>query len=148
MAIAMLMLFSTLHLSLGFLTLLISHITLCVPFVAVVINSRLSTLDKNLYEAARDLGASERVIIYRIILPLVKSAILSAWLLSFSLSFDDIIISYFVTGPTYTILPLSIFSMVRLGVKPEVNALCTLVFGITFFLILMAYRLLPQNNRR
>jgi len=138
MGISLLILFSTLKMSLGFWTLLLSHITFCIPFVIVTVYSRLTSIDKNIFEAAKDLGAPEGMIFRKILIPLIWPAILAGWLLSFTLSLDDVMISFFVTGPEFEILPLKIFSMVRLGVKPEVNALCTVMFVITLLLVLIA----------
>src|SRR6185437_5478793 len=129
--ISLLILFSALKMPLGFWSLLLSHITFCIPFVTVTVYSRLTEHDKNLVEAAKDLGATESIIFTRILVPLLWPAIISGWLLSFTLSMDDVIISFFVTGPEFDVLPLKIFSMVRVGVKPEVNALCSIMFAIT-----------------
>lgn len=136
MGISLLILFSTLKVSLGFWTLLISHITFCMPFVAVTVYSRMSGFDKNIFEAARDLGAMDFTVFTKIIIPMLWPAILAGWLLSFTLSLDDVIISYFVTGPTFQILPLQIYSMVRLGVNPEINALCSVMFALTLILVI------------
>lgn len=136
MGISLIILFSTLEVSLGFWTLLISHITFCLPFVAVTVYSRIMGLDKNIFEAARDLGASDFTIFVRVIVPLLWPAILVGWLLSFTLSLDDVIISFFVTGPEFNILPLQIFSMVRLGVNPEINALCSIMFAVTLLIVI------------
>lgn len=140
MAISLLLLYSFLEISLGFWSLLFAHITLCIPFVAVTIYSRITTLDTTLFEAALDLGATEPTVFRKIIIPLLLPAIVSGWLLSFTLSFDDVIISYFVSGATFNILPLKIFSMVRLGVKPEVNALCTLLLAFTLIVVITSYQ--------
>lgn len=125
MAISLLALFLVLGAQLGFFTLFIAHITFCLPFVVVSVYSRLSGFDVKMLEAAKDLGASEWIILKKIILPLAKPAVAAGWLLSFTLSLDDVIISSFVTGPTYEILPLKIYSMVKVGISPEVNALAT-----------------------
>jgi spermidine/putrescine transport system permease protein len=138
MGISLLILFSTLKITLGFWTLLLSHITFCMPFVAVTVYSRVIGLDKNIFEAAKDLGATDFTVFARVIIPLLWPAILVGWLLSFTLSLDDVIISFFVTGPNFNILPLQIYSMVRLGVKPEVNALCSVMFGLTLLIVLMS----------
>lgn len=138
MGISLLILYSTMKISLGFLTLLFAHITFCIPFVAVTVYSRMTGFDKNIFEAARDLGARDFTIFYRVIIPLLWPAILAGWLLSFTLSLDDVIISYFVTGPDFQILPLQIFSMVRLGVTPEVNALCSVMFNITLLIVIIS----------
>ncbi len=147
MAISLLILFSALKINLGFWTLLLSHITFCLPFVAVTVYGRLIGFDKNIFEAARDLGAHDFTIFRKIIVPLLWPAIIAGWLLSFTLSLDDVIISFFVTGPEYNILPLQIFSMVRLGVKPEINALCTVLFVITLFIVCVSQLALSKNKR-
>jgi spermidine/putrescine transport system permease protein len=134
MGISLLILFSVMKLPLGFWSLLLAHISFCVPFVCVTVTSRLVTLDKHLFEAGKDLGASEWQLYTRILIPLLAPALISAWLLSFTLSIDDVIISYFVSGPEFQILPLTIFSMVKVGVNPEINALCTILFLVTLIL--------------
>lgn len=146
MGISLLILYSTMKISLGFLTLLFAHITFCIPFVAVTVYSRITGLDKNIFEAARDLGARDFTIFLRVIIPLLWPAILAGWLLSFTLSLDDVIISYFVTGPDFQILPLQIFSMVRLGVTPEVNALCSVMFSITLLIVIISQLALRKKQ--
>jgi spermidine/putrescine transport system permease protein len=135
MGISLLLLMHMLNVPLGFITLAIGHITLCLPFVAITINSRLVDMDTGLFDAARDLGATEFTIFWRIILPQLIPAIVAAWLMSFTLSMDDVIISFFLTGPDFQVLPLYIFSMVRLGITPEINALCSIIFFVTLILI-------------
>lgn len=139
MGTSLLVLFSTSKMPLGFFSLLIAHITLCLPFVAIMIYSRLTTFDKNIFEAALDLGATNAMIFNRILIPLLIPGLIAAWLLSFTLSLDDVIISYFVAGPTFQILPLQIFSMVKLGVNPEINALTSIIFIITVCLVLTSH---------
>lgn len=143
---SLLILFALAQLNLGFTSLLLAHISFCIPFVIVTLYSRLVSFDKNIFEAAKDLGATDSVIFTRIILPLLWPALFAGWLLSFTLSLDDVIISYFVAGPEFEILPLRIFSMVRSGVKPEINALCTVLFGITFLLVLLSQLALRKKN--
>ncbi len=138
MAISLLALFLIIGAELGFFTLLIAHITFCLPFVVVTVYGRLKGFDVRMLEAARDLGASEWVIIRQIIFPLAKPAIAAGWLLSFTLSLDDVIISSFVTGPTYEILPLKIYSMVRVGISPEVNALATIMLIVSLVLVMLS----------
>ncbi len=138
MGISLLILFSLIKISLGFWSLLLAHITFCIPFVVVTVYSRIVSFDQYIFEAAKDLGATDTVIFSRIILPLLWPALLSGWLLSFTLSLDDVIISYFVAGPDFEILPLKIYSMVRLGVKPEINALCSVTFLLTLVLIILS----------
>lgn len=138
MGISLLILFSLTKLTLGFWSLLLAHITFCIPFVVVTVYSRIISFDEYIFEAAKDLGAKDSVILSRIIIPLLWPALLAGWLLSFTLSIDDVIISYFVAGPDFEILPLKIYSMVRLGVKPEINALCTVTFALTLLLVFLS----------
>lgn len=146
MGISLLMLFVFISLPLGFTSLLIAHVTFCLPFVVVTVMARLNGFDKNIIEAAKDLGASEFVTFKSIILPNIIPAIVAGFLLSLTLSFDDVIISFFVTGPDYEILPLKIYSMVRLGVKPEINALCTIMFIFTLVMVLFAQFLIKEKK--
>lgn len=146
MGISLLILFSFFNFTLGFLTLLFAHITFCIPFVVVTVYSRITSFDKYIFEAAKDLGATDLRIFTHIILPLLWPALLAGWLLSFTLSLDDVIISYFVAGPDFEILPLKIYSMVRLGVKPEINALCAITFGVTLLLITTSQLLLRKKT--
>jgi spermidine/putrescine transport system permease protein len=143
---SLLMLFTALKLSMGFLTLLIAHISFCVPFVIVTTFSRLVSFDKNIFEAAKDLGANDWLILRRIIFPLLWPALFAGWLLSFTLSLDDVIISYFVAGPEFEILPLRIYSMVRSGIKPEINALCSVLFCVTLMLIVLSQLALRKKT--
>jgi putrescine transport system permease protein len=111
----------------GVTTITIAHISFSLSYVAVIVQSRLSGFDDSLVEAALDLGARPAVVFTRITLPLIAPALLSGWLLSFTLSWDDVVISQFVAGPGSSTLPMVIFSKVRLGVSPDVNALATLM---------------------
>lgn len=142
---ALLILFTLFKMQLGFLTLLLAHISFCLPFVIVTIYSRLITLDKYLFEAAKDLGASDAQIFFRILVPLLWPALFAAWLLSFTLSLDDVIISYFVAGPEFQILPLQIYAMVRSGVKPIINALCSVLFIITLTFAVLSQLILKKK---
>ncbi|WP_413479420.1 spermidine/putrescine ABC transporter permease PotC [Vibrio hibernica] len=147
MAISLLALFLVVGFQLGLLTLLISHITFCLPFVVVTVYSRLKGFDVKMLEAAKDLGASEWVILKRILLPLAKPAVAAGWLLSFTLSLDDVIISSFVTGPSYEILPLKIYSMVKVGISPEVNALATVMLIVSLILVVCS-QLIARDRAR
>jgi putrescine transport system permease protein len=111
----------------GATTITIAHISFSLSYVAVIVQARLTGFDESLEEAALDLGARPAVVFTRITLPLIAPALLSGWLLSFTLSWDDVVISQFVAGPGSSTLPMVIFSKVRLGVSPDVNALATLM---------------------
>ncbi|MEO6079400.1 MAG: ABC transporter permease subunit [Steroidobacteraceae bacterium] len=111
----------------GMLTIIIAHITFSMAYVTVVVQSRLASFDESLEEAAMDLGARPAKVFARITLPLISPALVSGWLLAFTLSWDDVVISQFVAGPGSTTLPVLIFSKVRLGVTPDVNALGTVM---------------------
>ncbi|MGV6989379.1 spermidine/putrescine ABC transporter permease PotC [Testudinibacter sp. P80/BLE/0925] len=135
MAVSLLALFMLFSIKLGFASLLLAHITFCLPYVVVTILSRLKGFDVKMLEAAKDLGAGELTILGKIILPLALPAIVSGWLLSFTISLDDVVVSSFVTGVSYEILPLKIFSMVKTGVTPEVNALATIMILLSLLLV-------------
>jgi len=139
MGISLLILFNLINLNLGFYSLLLAHITLNLPFVIIIVIARLKTFNKNLINAARDLGAGEWTIFTRIILPLILPSVISGWLLAFTLSLDDVVISFFVTGPNFEVLPLTLFSMAHLGIKSEINALCTVIFAGTLVLIFTSH---------
>jgi spermidine/putrescine transport system permease protein len=138
LGVSLLIFFNYAHIPLGFFSLLIAHITFCLPFVLLTILSRIETLDMNIYLSALDLGASRLRALRKVLLPLLFPSILSALLLSFTLSFDDVVISYFVAGPEFNILPLAIFSMIRSGITPELNALGTITLFISFILVLIS----------
>lgn len=146
MGVSLLVLFIMMDMQLGFWTLFVSHVTFCLPFVIVTVSSRLRGFDKHMVEAAMDLGADELRAFTRIILPMAAPAVAAGWLLSFTLSMDDVIISFFVTGPTFEILPLKIYSMVKMGVKPTVNALCAVLVGVTVFLVITSQLLLREEK--
>ena len=138
LGVAILIFFNFTHIPLGFFSLVIAHITFCLPFVLLTIYSRIKTLDINIYYSALDLGASHFRALHKVLLPLLFPSILSALLLSFTLSFDDVVISYFVAGPEFNILPLAIFSMIRSGISPELNALGTIILLISCILVLIS----------
>lgn len=138
MAVSLLALFMLVGISLGFWSLLFAHVTFCLPYVVVAVFSRLQGFDVKMLEAARDLGASEFTILRKIILPLALPAVVSGWLLSFTVSLDDVVVSSFVTGVSYEILPLKIFSLVKTGVTPEVNALATIMIVVSLVLVILS----------
>jgi len=135
LGVALLCIYSAINMPLGILSITLSHITFCIPFVVISVRARLAGFDKYLEEAAMDLGANEFVTFWKIILPLIMPGVTSGALLSFSLSMDDVIISFFVTGPGSTTLPLKILSMVKTGVTPEVNALSTIIMFVIILII-------------
>ncbi len=114
----------------GGLTIWAGHVMLCMAYVVVIVQSRARDLDRSLEEAALDLGATPLKVFFAIILPQLAPALLAAWLLSFTLSLDDVVIASFLSGPGSTTLPLEVFSRVRLGLKPEVNALAAIMIGL------------------
>lgn len=132
LGMAYLAFFSIIRIPFGMLTLIIAHTTFCIPYIFINVQSRLVGLDPAYVEAARDLGASPIRAFYDVTLPLITPAILSGALLSFAMSMDDVVISFFVTGTTSNTLPLQVYSMLKMGVTPEVNALCTLMLLMVF----------------
>ena len=132
LGMAYLAFFSIIRIPFGMLTLIIAHTTFCIPYIFINVQSRLVGLDPAYVEAARDLGASPTRAFYDVTLPLITPAILSGALLSFAMSMDDVVISFFVTGTTSNTLPLQVYSMLKMGVTPEVNALCTLILLVVF----------------
>jgi putrescine transport system permease protein len=114
----------------GMTSIWIAHVTFTMAFVTVVVSSRLADLDKSLEEAAMDLGANRLKVFFVITLPIIMPALMSGWLLAFTLSLDDVVISSFVAGPDSTTLPMKIFSSVRLGLNPKINALATLLVAV------------------
>ncbi len=130
--------FSLLGLPFGMTTLVIGHTAFCIPYVFMLVKARLAGLDPSLAEAARDLGAGEARVFFDVTLPLITPAILSGMLLSFAMSMDDVIISIFVTGVKVNTLPIKIYSQIKFGVTPEINALCTLMLLATILLVLLS----------
>ncbi|AQR95336.1 ABC transporter permease [Clostridium saccharoperbutylacetonicum] len=137
LGVALLSIYSILSVPLGLLSLTISHITFSIPFVVITVRARLAGFDKYLEEAAMDLGANRIVTFWKVTLPLIMPGVLSGAMLAFSLSIDDVVISFFTTGPGSTTLPLKIFSMVKTGVTPEVNALSTVIMLVTIVIIVI-----------
>jgi putrescine transport system permease protein len=136
--LSLLLLFVALNAERGFWTVTIAHTTLTMCFVAVVVQSRLSSLDRSLEEAAMDLGCDPPRAFLMVTLPLILPAIAAGWMLAFTLSLDDLVIASFTTGPGSATLPIRIYSEVRLGVKPEINAISTLVIGLIAAIIVIA----------
>ena len=138
--------FELLGLPFGMLTLILAHTTFCIPYIYMLVKARLVGMDKSLAEAARDLGAGESQVFWQITLPLLMPAILSGMLLSFAMSFDDVIISLFVTGVNVNTLPIKIYTHMKTGVTPQINALCTLMLAATILLVTVS-SLLGKNKK-
>src|SRR5437764_14155204 len=146
--LSLLLLFVAVEIDRGFWTIMIAHTTLTLCFVAVVVQSRLITFDRSLEEAALDLGAPPLRTFLTVTLPLIWPAVASGWMLAFALSLDDLVIASFVTGPGATTLPLRIYSEVRLGVKPEINAICTILIAVVALGLIAASLLTKRSARR
>ncbi|MTD26659.1 putrescine ABC transporter permease PotI [Erwinia sorbitola] len=132
----------------GMLTIWLAHVTFCTAYVAVVINSRLRELDRSIEEAAMDLGATPLKVFFVITVPMIAPAIVTGWLLAFTLSLDDLVISNFVTGPGANTLPMQIFATVRRGINPEINALATLILLVVGIVGFIAWRLMAHEEKQ
>ena len=144
MGVALLLFFSVIPVRYGMPTLIISHTTFCLPYIFIMVSVRLKTIDPSVIEAARDLGASRAQVFFTVILPLIIPAVLTGSLLSLAMSFDDVVISFFLDSPETPMLPVQIFSMLKLGVTPSVNALFSVIF-FTIFLIVGIYQVLGRR---
>ncbi len=139
--------FYMLGLPFGMLTLLLGHTIFCVPYILMEVKARLVGMDPALEEAARDLGASQLRAFWDITLPLIMPAVLSGSLLAFAMSMDDVVISIFVNGPRISTLPIKVYTQLKTGVTPEINALCTLMLGATV-LVILGYLLVDKMRNR
>ncbi|MGH8299096.1 MAG: ABC transporter permease subunit [Steroidobacteraceae bacterium] len=132
----------------GFLTIVLAHVTFCIAYVTVTVRSRLQGADRSLEEAAMDLGSGPARAFIEITLPLIAPAILASWLLSFTLSLDDLVISSFVAGPATNTLPMLIYSKVRLGISPEINALASIIIAMVGTCVIAAGWLMRRAEQR
>lgn len=132
----------------GMLTIWLAHVTFCSAYVAVVINSRLRELDRSIEEAAMDLGATPLKVFFVITLPGIMPAIISGWLLAFTLSLDDLVIASFVSGPGATTLPMLVFSSVRMGVSPQINALAAIILGVVGVIGFIAWIIMARAEKQ
>ena len=132
----------------GMTTIIIAHVTFTMAYVTVIVQSRLAAFDDSLEEAALDLGARPSRVFFRITLPLIMPAILSGWLLAFTLSWDDVVVSQFVAGPGSNTLPMLIYSKVRLGVNPSVNALATIMVLVVALGVVVSALLMRRAEKR
>lgn len=130
LGLSLLLMFVAINLDRGFWTVVIAHVTFGMCYVAVVVQSRLITFDRDLEEAALDLGCTPMKTFFQITLPIILPAVIAGWMLAFTLSLDDLVIASFATGPGATTLPMKIYSQVRLGVTPEINAVCTILIAL------------------
>ena len=128
--LSLLLLFIAINLDRGIVTIVLAHTTFCMAYVSVVVSARLVSFDRSVEEAALDLGATPFDAFRSVTLPIIMPAVVSGWLLGFTLSLDDLVIASFTAGPAATTLPIQIFSSVRLGVSPEINALSTILIGV------------------
>jgi putrescine transport system permease protein len=131
----------------GFTTIVIAHVTLTLSYVTVIVQSRLSTMDESLEEAAMDLGARPWKVFFLITLPIIAPAIASGWLLAFTLSLDDLVIASFAAGPSTNTLPMMIFSKVRIGVTPEINALASIMVGVVAAFVILAGVMMSRQEK-
>jgi putrescine transport system permease protein len=144
--LSLLLLFVSLDAGRGFWTVTVAHATLGLGFAAIVVQARLARFDASLEEAARDLGATPLVTFLTVTLPLIAPGVAAAWMLAFTLSLDDLVIASFTTGPGATTLPMRLYSAVRLGVSPEINAACTLLIGAVAIVVIAASLLLKRER--
>lgn len=147
MGVSLLIFFVMLNVTLGLVSIILSHVAFCVGFVAIVVRSRLAGMDESLTEAARDLGATPLQAFRLVTLPLIMPGIIAGALMAFTLSIDDFVITFFTAGVDATTLPLQIYSMIKIAVTPEVNAVSTLLMLVTLILIVIASRLSPGALR-
>lgn len=133
----------------GMMTVIIGHSTYCVAYLAVIVQSRLVSMDDSLEEAAQDLGAKPMSVFFLITVPVIAPALISGWMLAFTLSFDDLVVSAFTSGPGTTTLPLKIYSSMRLGVNPKINALASIiVLIVAIFAVIGGAMMVNQERRR
>ena len=147
MGVSLLIFFVMLNITLGMVSIVLSHIAFCVGFVAIVVRSRLAGMDESLTEAARDLGATPWQAFRLVTLPLIMPGVVAGALMAFTLSIDDFVITFFTAGVGSSTLPLQIYTMVKIAVTPEVNAVSTLLMLLTLALILIASKLSPGTLR-
>ncbi len=133
-----------LHLTLGMLSVVLAHVTFSIGFVAIIVRARLAGMDESLFEAARDLGASPWQTFRLVTFPLILPAVVAGFLMSFTLSIDDFVITFFTAGVGVSTLPLQIYSMIKIAVTPEVNAVSTLLMTLTLSMIFLASRFAPD----
>jgi len=132
----------------GVMAIWVAHVTFTISFVTVVVSSRLQELDRSLEEAAMDLGANRLKVFFLITLPIIAPALVSGWLLAFTLSLDDVVIASFVAGPSSTTLPMKVFSSVRLGISPKINALATIMVLAVSLAAVVGWWIMARSEKR
>ena len=148
LGISLLCIYSFMKIELGMFTLILSHIAFSIPFVIINVNSVMDMLNPHLEEAANDLGASKLTTFFKVVLPSLVPGILSGAQLAFTLSLDDVVISYFTAGPDSNTLPLQVFSMIKTGVTPDVNALITIMLLVIFMSLFVSMSMNLRKMRR
>lgn len=143
--LSLLIWFVFIHISLGVVSLWISHVSFTLPYAVVLLTLGIESIETNLFEAGKDLGASTFVIFKKITVPLLKPSLIAVFLLSFVISFDDFLISYFTNGPGNDTLPVKLYSLMRFGMSPELKAISTIILGISFIVTLLLFKLLPKK---
>jgi spermidine/putrescine transport system permease protein len=147
-ALSLLSWFAAMHLSLSLITVIIAHITFTIPFSYLMISARLKGLDPLLDEAAYDLGATEREVLFKVLLPILKPALLTSFLLCFLLSFDDFLITFFVNGSGQDTLPVKLYTHMKMGMSPRLDALSSLMLAISLLFIFIFLKLSAESSRR
>ncbi len=140
--------FTLLKLPFGMLTLVIAHVSFSIPYVFMMVKARLAGIDKSMEEAARDLGASPVRTFWDITWPLIAPAVLTGCLLAFAMSFDDVVISIFINGATLSTLPIKVYTQIKTGVTPEINALCTIILAVVILVMILVMIFRSRSRKR
>lgn len=148
MGVSLMLLFVSLNMTLGYVTLILAHITFCVPYVILNVLPKLRQMDRNIYDAASDLGCTDIQVFFKVVLPEIMPGVLSGFLISVTYSIDDFVISYFTSGATSQTLPITIFSMTRRKVSPEINALSALIFVVVLLVLLISNFVDMRKHKR
>lgn len=140
LGIALLVFFGTIDLGYGIGALIIAHSTFCIPYVFILVQIRMMLIDDQIYEAAMDLGATSKQILFTVTIPLLRPAFILGWVLAFAMSMDDVIISVFLSGPKSATLPVKVYSMMKVGVTPKINALYTIILAVVVLISYIIWR--------
>lgn len=142
--VSLLLFFMLIHFTLGYVSITLAHIAFCLSFVTIAVKTRMHGMDDSILEAARDLGANSFQSFYLVLIPMILPGIIAGGLMAFTLSIDDFVITFFTTGVDSVTLPIAIYSMLKMGITPEINAISTMLIIITLTLIVIARKLSPQ----